>query len=194
MSDNISDTLDGAENEAADIFSVRRSVELTPENAVFFKSGGGLVSMRLLNGGGNEEYFERVVLIRAFPVTNPGEFICVREPDIPGGDKGAEIGMIRKLSDFGADVQALIEGELDKRYFSPVILKIIKIRNKMGYLYWDVETDAGPSSFLVRDPMTNVRTLEDGRVSVRDMNGNCYEIPDPRALGRAGYRKLEIYL
>ena len=174
-------------------FSVRESVTLTPDNASFFRSEGGLISMRLRSDKG-EENFERVVAVRAFPVTDPNEFICIREPDIPGADKGSEIGMIRRLSDFDEQSRGLIEQELNRRYFSPRITAIIKIRNKMGYLYWDVDTDSGKVNFMVKDPSSNVRILEDGGVQIRDVNGSCYLIDDPKALGRSGYKKIEMYL
>ena len=190
MNDNNENT---AQQTAEDEFSVRESVDLTPRNASFFESEGGLVGMRLRTAAG-EEYFERVVAVRAFPVTDPSEFICIRQPDIPGQDKGEEIGMIRRLSDFDERSRGLIEGELRRRYFSPRITSIIKIRNKMGYLYWDVDTDAGKVNFMIKDPSSNIRILEDGRVQVRDVNGSCYRIDDPKALGRSSYKKIEMYL
>ena len=84
MNDNNENT---AQQTDEDEFSVRESVDLTPDNADFFESEGGLVSMRLRTEAG-EEYFERIVAVRAFPVTDPSEFICIRQPDIPGPGQG----------------------------------------------------------------------------------------------------------
>ena len=37
-------------------------------------------------------------------------------------------------------------------------------------------------------------TLEDGRVFMYDIDGNCFTIPDPKALDKHSYRKVEVYL
>ena len=41
---------------------------------------------------------------------------------------------------------------------------------------------------------SNIRTLEDGRVFMHDIDGNCFEIPDPDKLDKASFRKIEIYM
>ena len=37
--------------------------------------------------------------------------------------------------------------ELKKKYFSPKILKIVKLTEKFGSSYWDCETDYGMKKF-----------------------------------------------
>ncbi len=171
----------------------RESVPLTPENARFFRSGGGLISLEL-KGKDGVEVFERVVILRAFPVTNPNEFLSVREPDTKKKGRGHEIGMIRYMSDFDKETQDLFMEEIDRRYFSPVILKITGVKEKFGYSYWDAETTAGNVTFILNNPFNNIRELEDGRVYIYDIDGNCFDIPDPKKLDPASFRKIEIYL
>ncbi|MBQ2805506.1 MAG: DUF1854 domain-containing protein, partial [Clostridia bacterium] len=38
------------------------------------------------------------------------------------------------------------------------------------------------------------RTLEDGRVFMYDIDGNCFCVTDPDALDKASRKKIEIYL
>ena len=180
--------------EEVDIFYKRPSVTLTVENARFYRSGGGLISLDLKGEGGETEKFERVVAIRSFPITDPDAFISIREPDSAEHEKGAEIGIIPDINSFDGDTVALLREELDRRYFTPKILKIYSMKEKLGHYYWEVKTDAGKFSFVLRNAGSNIRTLEDGRVLIFDIDGNCFEIPDTDKLDKASYRKIEVYL
>lgn len=185
---------DFSESEAGrDLFGKRISVELTPQNAVFTPSKGGLISMTLKENG-KEEFFERVVPVRAFPISQPDCFISIREPDTKDVGRGAEIGLIERLSDFDDKSVEMIVKELDKRYFTPVIEKILSIKEKFGYLYFDVITDAGKISFVMNNPSSNIRVLEDKRSLIYDIDGNCFEIPEISKMDKASYKKIEIYL
>ena len=56
--------LDKQDENLEDLFfKKRKSVDLTPYNASFFRSEGGLVSLKLKNEDGEEEFFERVLPI-----------------------------------------------------------------------------------------------------------------------------------
>lgn len=176
------------------LFDKRESVELTPDNATFFRSAGGLVSLTLKHEDGADETFERIVPVRAFPVTEPDEFIAIREPDVHGGGDGEEIGMIRRLADFDETTVKLLCDELERRYFAPVITKINGVKEKFGYIYFDAETSAGKVSFVMNNPTSNVRTLEDDRTRLYDVDGNCFEIPEIAKLDKASLHKIELYL
>lgn len=175
------------------LFDKRTSVNLTPENARFFRSEGGLISLTLTVDGKNET-FERVVVIRSFPITNPNEYISVKEPDTRQKGRGEEIGLIVNLNDFDSETVALLNEELGRRYFTPVITKIHSMKEKYGYTYCDADTSAGRANFVLNNPSNNIRTLEDGRVLITDTDGNRYTLPDPKKLDKASYRKIEIYL
>ena len=193
MAENVKNNAvkDGEEN---DIFTKRMSVDLTKENARFYRSKGNLISLELIYADGKTEYFERIVPVRAFPITDPYAFISIREPDTREGGKGAEIGMISKLADFGEDTERLIMEELDRRYFTPVIEKIYNVKEKFGYLYFDVLTSSGKVSFVMNNPSSNIRVLEDKRSLIYDIDGNCFEIPEVEKMDKASFKKIEIYL
>ena len=182
------------EMEIDDLFYRRESVPLTPENAEFSRSSGGLISLDLKKEDGSIEHFERVVPVRAFPISDPDEFISIRLPETRENKKATEIGMIRRMSDFDSESVALINDELARRYFTPEIAKINGVKEKFGYMYWEVDTSAGKVSFVLNNPYSNIRTLEDGRVFIFDIDGNCFMISDPAKLDKASYKRIEIYL
>jgi len=171
----------------------RKSIPLTPENAKFKRSGGGLISLELKNED-RDEFFERIVIFRCFPITNPDEFLSVREPDSKKMGRGKEIGMIRYMRLFPEDQRKLFLEELDRRYFSPEITKIISVKDKFGYTYWDTETDAGSMTFILNNPFSNIRALEDGRIFIHDIDGNSFQIKDPSKLDAHSFKKIEIYV
>ena len=177
-----------------DLFETRVSLVLTPENAHFGRSAGNLISLDVKREDGTQEQYERVVPVRAFPITDPEEFISIKEPDSKEKGKGKEIGMIRALSDFDDETVALIREELSRRYFTPEIRRILSVKEKFGYSYWDAETSAGKVSFVMTNVSSNIRMLEDGRVFIHDIDGNCFCISDPAKLDKASFKKIEIYL
>ena len=182
------------DSDLSELFDHRVSIDLTPENAKFTRSAGGLISLEVTQPSGKVEFFERIVPVRAFPISAPETFIAIREPDTQLNGQGAEIGMIEALSSFPAEVSDLIRDELGRRYFTPNIFRIHSLREKAGYSYWDVTTSAGRVEFIMNNPTSNIRTLEDGRVFMYDIDGNCFTIDDPRGLDKHSYKKIEIYL
>ena len=182
------------DSDISDLFEHRVSLELTPENAKFTPSAGSLISLEVTQPSGKVEFFERIVPVRAFPITDPDHFIAIREPDTQLGGRGAEIGMIETLDVVPADVAELIRVELERRYFTPAVKKIHGFKEKFGYCYWDVTTTAGRVEFIMNNPTNNIRTLEDGRVFMYDIDGNCFTIEDPKKLDKHSYKKVEIYL
>ena len=176
------------------LFRHRKSVMLTPENAVFEESVGGLVSLTLKNEDGTTETFERVILNRSFPISSPDSFICVREPDTKEKGQGDEIGIIENVHIFDEDTVRLFEKEFSVRYFTPEIFHILNSKEKFGYTYWDAETSAGRVEIVINDLFNSIREQEDGRVTFFDMDGDHFVIPDPKKLDRASYRVIETFL
>ena len=183
------------DDEAGDLIleDERISIPLTAENTVFTSNASGLVSLKVTQPDGKVEEFERVVAVRCFPVTNPDEFVSVREPDTKRG-RGKEIGMIRRMKDMPEEAQKLLNEELSRRYFTPEIKKITGMKEKFGYSYWDVETTAGKITFVLNNPFSNIRVLEDNSVFINDIDGNCFKIANVDALDPVSLRKIEVYL
>ena len=200
--DTKKNTKEYTSEEIEALFNKRESVDLSPKNARFFRSNGGLISLELSHKGGKDEngndieneIFERVVIIRSFPVSNPDEYISVREPSTKRRGNGAEIGMIKNIYDFDPATVLPLNEELNRRYFTPEILKIYSLKEKFGYSYIYAKTDAGKITFVLNNPYSNFRKLENGSVLISDMDGNCFMITAPDKLDKSSYKKIEIYL
>ncbi len=87
----------------------------------------------------------------------------------------------RKASRMHATTRALLENELDQRYFIPLVITVNSFRLKLGVQSWEVVTDRGPRAFDVRE-RDDYRVLPTHRLLIRDVDGNRYEIPDYTAL------------
>lgn len=172
---------------------------LTPENAEFSRTKNGFPAMRaflppaaddLLEEKRPPEWqdFGRVYFHRAFPFDAPDEYISVLDRD------GKEYGIIRRLSDFEGEAHALIEAELARKYLAPVITRILSLKDKLGYSYWEVETDCGRRSFTMRDTYRNLFHNSENGIVLTDVDGNRYMIPDVLQLDPKSYRKIELYL
>ena len=154
---------------------------LTPENTHFYRKNNFLY----VRFG---EQDERAFLCRQFPFELQWEFISVMNED------GDELGIIRDVALFGEDARALLETELQRRYYSPVIDRIISVKERYGFSYWKVHTGEGEVSFTLQDTYRSIIRAGETRVIMLDVNGNRFEIPDTSALDRKSYKRIEIYL
>ena len=162
---------------------------LSGETASFRPSRGGMLSLCLTHPDGRQEEFDRVIVKRCFPLTLPDEFLSVREPT---GDE-REIGIIRRISDMDEESERLIRRELSMRYYVPKVTKIHSLTRRRA-VFIDMETDLGRRRITLRDAVSSIRPMEDGRVFLTDADGGTYEIPNPRALDRQSYRRIEVFL
>lgn len=158
---------------------------LSSENAVFTRTEGGFLSLKT----GEKEY-ERVGVYLTFPLTNPEEFISVREAD----EKAKEIGLIRALTDLKAEEQEMVREQVRLRYFMPVIRKVMDVKDEYGYAYWHVMTDFGVCRFTTHMGGDAVVNLSDARYQITDIDGNRYEIPDLYGLTVMERKKLDLFI
>ncbi len=158
---------------------------LTKDNAVFHRTEGGFVSLEF----GDRKY-DRVGIYLTFPLTEPEEYISVREAD----EKAKEIGIIEKLSQLEKDQQDMIREQIRLRYFMPVITKVLDIKDEYGYAYWNVTTSFGACRFTTRMSGDAVILLGEARMMVTDIDGNRYEIPDFYRLSVTERKKLDLFI
>ena len=158
---------------------------LTKENAKFTRTNGGFVALKF----GEKEY-SRVGVYLTFPLTEPEEYISIREAD----EKAKEIGIIEKLSQLEKDQQEMIREQIKLRYFMPSIIKVLDIKDEYGYAYWNVTTSFGACRFTTRMSGDAVITLGESRLLVTDIDGNRYEIPDFYQLSVMERKKLDLFI
>ncbi len=158
---------------------------LNDENAVFERTGTGFLSLRV-----GEEFYPRVVVVRMFPFSDKDEFISIRTAE----ERSREIGIVEKMSQVSGETARMLEEQLTLRYFTPVIEKIIKIKDEYGFAYWNVVTDHGACNFTIRMGGNSVIHLSDVRILIMDIDENRFEIPDINRLTPAERKKLDLFL
>lgn len=158
---------------------------LTPDNAKFSRTPGGFVALNT----GDKEY-KRVSIVRMFPFTDPGHYISVRTPD----ENSKEIGIIRDMDVFPKDVIDMLVQQMNLRYFTPIITKVVSIKDEYGYAYFDVVTDRGEVRFTINMGGNSVIHLTENRILITDIDENRFEIPDVMALTTAERKKLDLFL
>ena len=157
------------------------TVWLTPENATFYVKNDFLHIK-------TENYEGRAHLCRQFPFELEWEFISVMN------EEQAEVGIIKSISLFEGVGEELLRTELRRRYYAPVIEKIISVKERYGFSYWRVHTSEGNVNFTLHDTYRSILRAAHNRVVLLDVNGNRFEIPDVNALDRKSYKKIELYL
>ena len=162
---------------------------LDPTKVRLFRTGGSTVRLTLSDPAvAAERSYLRVTIARAFPLSDPGHYIGLRD------GKDQDIGMLRSLDGLDADSRALAEEELARRYFLPKILRVNDVKEEFGFTTWDVETDKGPRTFTVRHMRDAVQSLTPTRVLVTDSDGNRWEFPDVRQLDDKSYGIMQRVL
>ncbi|MCH5273076.1 MAG: DUF1854 domain-containing protein [Lachnospiraceae bacterium] len=158
---------------------------LTPDTAVFTKTEGGFVSLRL-----GEEFYPRVQVVRMFPFSEPEKYVSIRTAE----ETSKEIGVIEDLGTFPQEVRIILEEQLGLRYFTPVIKKIYQIKDEYGYAYFDVETDRGRCRFVIHMGGNAVVHLSDVRILISDIDENRFEITDVTKLTVKEQKRLDLFL
>lgn len=180
MSENT--TIRQMEQEVQEMTALRY---LTKENAVFEKTEGGFLSLAY-----DGQTWERVQVIRLFPFTEPDQFISIRTVE----ERSKEIGVIANLKDVDKKTKEMLLEQLSLHYFTPVIEKIIDIKDEYGYAYFHVMTDRGECRFTINMGSNAVVRLSDSRLLITDLDENRFEIRDIFALTQKEQRKLDLFL
>ncbi|MBR2634689.1 MAG: DUF1854 domain-containing protein [Clostridia bacterium] len=164
--------------------NITEAFSLNADNARFSLSRTGLLylSVPALSFEG------RAFLSLAFPFETCEEYICVQN------EEKEEIGMIRRLEDFDEKSIEILRGELNKKYFAPKILKILKLSERYGSTYWDCETDKGFLSFTVKDTHRSLIRAGADRIFVVDHDGCRYEIESVEKMDKKSHSKIALYL
>jgi hypothetical protein len=124
--------------------------------------------------------------VRAFPISDPNHWISIVSPD------GREVVCVRSIADVPKPTRQVLEQELSRREFVPVIQRIEHVSTEAEPSEWVVETDRGPTRFLVNSA-DEVRRLGSDSAIIVDMQGVRYLINSIRSMDAASRRILEHY-
>ena len=128
-----------------------------------------------------------VVPVRAFPIGHPHGWLVLCDAE------GRELCCIEDLADLPQAPRALLEDELARREFVPVIRRVRNVSSYLEPAEWEVDTDRGPTRFVLRTE-DDVRRLGPYRALILDAQGVRYLVPDTRELDAYGRRAVERYL
>ncbi len=141
--------------------------------------------LRLRMSGGH--WHEAVMPVRAYPLSAPGEGLS-----LVGAD-GREIAWVERLDALPGGARALIEEELAAREFQPEVLRLLRVSTFSTPSVWQVETDRGPTSFVLKSE-EDIRRLPDGALLIASGQGVHYRVRNRAALDRSSRRLLERFL
>lgn len=121
----------------------------------------------------DESVFAVGKILRALPVSDPWRYLIVYDTE------GNEVGVILDFNELDINSKAILKEELEQRYRTPKILKILKVERlpQTGHTLWKVETDEGFKEFVVPGS-EHIYTARYPRIFLVDENGNRYEIPN----------------
>jgi hypothetical protein len=125
-----------------------------------------------------------VRLRRAFPWSSKTRFVSVRSSE------GKELLIIEDIEQLRPEQRTLVERWLEANSFIPRITRIEQVDMRFGYQQWRVQTDRGPAEFRVQE-REDIRFMSDGRFSVKDADGNVYEMASLEKLDEGSRRAIE---
>jgi uncharacterized protein DUF1854 len=150
--------------------------------AFFYDSLGRLVFRDV---SGREHV--NVTPVRGFPISEPEFAVSICDVD------GRELLWIERLSSLSAVARETLEADLAQREFMPVLQRIVKVSTNAEPCEWEVVTDRGRTTFVLKSD-EDVRRIDERRAMVTDANGVSYLIPDLATIDAASRRYLERYL
>jgi hypothetical protein len=122
-----------------------------------------------------------------FPISDPEKWISLRGPD------DAELACVEDPNTLAPESRELLKAELARREFVPIIERIVRVSGQMEPSEWTVETDRGPTSFVLESE-DDVRRIGESQIVIVDAHGTRYHIPDLNAVDAKSRRIVEWYV
>ena len=156
--------------------------------ADFYVTDGGFTGLRY-----NEKDYTHITLRRAMPITQPDEYISVADHE------NKEIGILRMITELADPQREIVSRELEARYYSPEVLEILSVKDKLGYVYIEmrIRNKQGREhvkSCAVKDVNRNIRMLSDISLIIFDVDGNRYIVKEIAKLDKNSVKQLDPYL
>ncbi len=138
--------------------------------------------------GGGEAVAARVVWARPLSGREDGPVSVML------ADKKREVGYFPSLSALSGESRRVAEEELAGSLFLPRITAVYSVRPRFGNYYWDVETDVGRRRFLMSSPENNTFHPKPDVIVLKDVVGNCFEVPSLSGLSKASLAEMNRVL
>jgi len=130
---------------------------------------------------------DHVMAVRSFPVAAPEEGIALVDVD------GKELLWIPHLNLLADPVRTQILKAINQREFMPQILKLYGVSGFVAPSTWDIETDRGRTSLLLKGE-EDIRRLSASVLLVTDGHGVQFLIRDLAQMDRFSRRLLDRFL
>ena len=130
---------------------------------------------------------EHVMAVRSFPVAAPEEGIALVDGD------GKELLWIAHLNLLADAVRARVVKAINQREFMPQILKLYGVSGFLAPSTWDIETDRGRTSLLLKGE-EDIRRLSASVLLVTDAHGVQFLIRDMAQMDRYSRKLLDRFL
>ena len=128
-----------------------------------------------------------VTPVRVFPFSAPDQWLSITSVS------GREIVCIEDPSCLSPAVREVLEADLSRREFVPVIQRIIRVSSILEPCEWLVDTNRGRTTFVLKSE-DDVRRLGPNQALILDSSGVRYLIADIKGLDAASRRVLERYV
>lgn len=125
--------------------------------------------------------------VRTFPLTQPDQYISLLDA------QKNELGLIEDINQLEKADRTLLAEELKKCYFMPKITRIHSLDGQFGVTQWEAQTDSGAVFFDLRS-RNDITSLSGGRVLIKDIDGNRYEIVNYHKLDPKSIALLETQI
>ena len=130
----------------------------------------------------------RVKLALAAPLSRPRKYVSLLN------GKGEEIVLLPDLDALEPDSRQVAEVELERRYLTSRVQRLISLKQEFGVTYWEAGTDRGTRDFVVRDLQENCVWLSESHLLLIDVDGSRFEIPDRHQLDEHSRQLLDAIL
>src|SRR4051812_12997481 len=133
------------------------------------------------------EKFPNVAPVALFPISKPEAWVSIRSAD------GLELACVEDPRTLPADVWQLLKEDLSRREFVPVIRRIVRVSGNSEPCEWQVDTDRGPTRFVLKSE-DDVRRIGEHEILIVDAHGTRYHIPDLSDVDVKSRRIVEWYV
>jgi hypothetical protein len=140
---------------------------LDPKRVRIFQHAG--LTRMTLEG---DRSWVKVSIVRALPISDPDRYYGVLDGN------GNDIGLIVDPGELDEDSQRVVAEHLELRYFTPVVERVLSVKEEFGTVYWTFQTTRGVKDVVARNLRDNLQELTATRVLLTDVDGNRYEFPD----------------
>jgi hypothetical protein len=143
---------------------------------------------RLVLVGADGMAHDGVTPVRAFAISAPDDGIALMSAE------GKELQWIENLATLPDVTRALIVDELAQREFMPEIRRIVAVSSYATPSTWEVETDRGATSLILKSEDEIRRLKGPGALLIADSQGIHFMIRDRKMLDAHSQKILKRFL